>query len=62
MQTEDENLTLAELLETAERLFAVGDTNMYRAAILEAITALEANVGDKAFPALQARVGDELAK
>lgn len=57
-----ENLTPAELLETAERLFAVGDANMYRAAILEAITALEANVRDKAFPSLQAKVGDDLTK
>lgn len=58
----EEKLTPAELLETAERLFAADDPNMYRAAILEAITALEANVRDKAFPALQARVGDDLTK
>lgn len=56
------NLTPAELLETAERLFAAEDQNMYRAAILEAITALEANVRDKAFPALQLKVGGDLTK
>ena len=56
------NLTPAELLETAERLFSTEDQNMYRAAILEAITALEANVRDKAFPALQLKVGDDLTK
>ena len=58
----ESNLTPAELLETAEKLFAADDQNMYRAAILEAITALEANVRDKAFPALQTRVGDDLTK
>lgn len=56
------NLTPAELLETAERLFSAEDQNMYRAAILEAITALEANVRDKAFPALQLKVGNDLTK
>jgi len=56
------NLTPAELLATAERLFSAGDQNMYRAAILEAITALEANVRDKAFPALQLKVGGDLTK
>lgn len=58
----EEKLTPAELLETAEKLFAADDQNMYRAAILEAITALEAIVRGKAFPVLQARVGNELTK
>jgi hypothetical protein len=64
MDPVDENLTPAELLETAERLFAEGDGNrsIYRVAVLEAITALEANVRDKVFSALQARVGDDLTK
>src|SRR6266542_4039367 len=62
MLIDDEHLTPAELLETAERLFSVGDANMYRAAILESITALEANVRDKAFPVLQARLGEDLCK
>ncbi|PTQ86699.1 hypothetical protein [Agitococcus lubricus] len=56
------SLTPVELLETAEKLFATKNQNMYRAAILEAITALEANVRDKAFPALKARVGLDLTK
>lgn len=58
----DKNLTPAELLETAEELFATKNQNMYRAAILEAITALEAKVRDKAFPALKERVGFDLTK
>lgn len=58
----ESSLTPAELLETAEKLFSAADQNMYRAAILEAITALEANVRDKAFPALQNRVGSDLTK
>ena len=62
MTNNDEALTPAELLDTAERLFSIGDTNMYRASILEAISALEAIVHTKAFPALQKQVGDELAK
>lgn len=60
--TEDSGrLTPAELLETAERLFAQEDTYMYRAAILEAITALEAHVYVRAFPALNEKLGKELA-
>jgi hypothetical protein len=62
MQLDNENLTPAELLETAQRLYDIGDANMYRASILEAITALEAYVYSQAFPALQAKVGEELAK
>ena len=60
----DENLTPAELLETAEMLFGQGDENrsIYRASVLEAITALEANVRDKAFSALQAKIGEDLTK
>jgi hypothetical protein len=64
MDQTDENLTPAELLETAEKLFAEGDENrsVYRVSILEAITALESNVRDKVFPSLQAKVGDDLTK
>ena len=61
MTSDNDNLTPAELLETAERLFSIGDANMYRAAILEAITALEANVKARAFPALRSKLGEELA-
>lgn len=59
---QNENLTPAELLETAEKLFSAEDSNMYRAAVLEAITALEANVKNIAFSALKDRVGSDLAK
>lgn len=62
MLIDDENLTPAELLETAEKLFSAGDANMYRAAILEAVTALEANVRDKAFPVLREKLGEDMCK
>lgn len=55
-----EKLTPAELLQTAERLFEHGDVNMYRAAILEAITALEAHVFEATFPSLQKKMAKEL--
>lgn len=62
MDQTDENLTPAELLETAEILFEQGDGNrsIYRASVLEAITALEANVKAKVFSALQVKIGEEL--
>lgn len=60
MSAPEEALSPAELLETAEKLFAAGDTNMYRAAVLEAITALETSVRALAFAALKVRVGDQL--
>jgi hypothetical protein len=62
MSTPSDYMTTAELLETAERLYDMGEPHMYRACVLEAITALEANVKAVAFPALIARVGDDLAK
>ena len=64
MDQEDDNLTPAELLKTAEKLLKSGkkDQNMYRAAILEAITALESNIQNKTFPILQSKVGNDLAK
>jgi hypothetical protein len=60
MTVDNENLTPAELLETAERLYAIEDTKMYRAAILEAITALEAHVHARAFSALRAKLNEDL--
>lgn len=60
MSTPEDSLSPAELLETAEKLFAAGETNMYRAAVLEAITALETSVRALAFAALKIRVGDQL--
>jgi len=61
MSINDDHLTAAELLQTAEKLFSFGEANMYRASVLEAITALEASVKAIAFPALESRVGKELA-
>lgn len=60
MTEETERLTPVELLQTAERLFDQGDPNMYRAAILEAITALEAHVFARAFPVMRAKLDEEL--
>jgi len=56
-------LSPADLLDTAERLFEAGDGNqsMYRAAVLEAVTALEAAVQNLAFVALENKVGKDLA-
>ena len=62
MRTRDERFTPAELLETAEELFKMGNSKMYRAAILEAITALESYVASEIMGKLKDHVGTELAK
>lgn len=60
--SQPETLTPDELLATAEKLFETKDHNMYRAAILEAVTALEAQVKDQVFPTLKEKLGEELTK
>ena len=57
----NEKFTPAELLETAEQLFKMGESKMYRAAILEAITALETYIATNIISNLNMSVGDELA-
>jgi hypothetical protein len=58
----EEKFTPAELLETAEELFKMGNSKMYRAAILEAITALESYVATEILEKLESVVGNEFAK
>jgi hypothetical protein len=58
----EEKFTPAELLETAEELFKMGNSKMYRAAILEAITALESYVATEVTEKLEDIVGKEFAK
>lgn len=62
MEKTADSLSPAELLETAEKLYATKDPKMMRAAILEAITALEATVRELAFSALKEKLGEELSK
>jgi len=62
MRTRDERFTPAELLETAEELFKMRNSKMYRAAILEAITALESYVASEIMGTLEIIVGTQLAK
>lgn len=62
MSTKDEKFTPAELLETAEELFKMGNSKMYRAAILEAITALESYIATEIIEKLETIVGKEFSK
>ncbi|HEU5015557.1 MAG TPA: hypothetical protein VFT66_23750 [Roseiflexaceae bacterium] len=61
MTIDSDHMTPAELLTTADRLYDMGEANMYRASVLEAITALEASVKAIAFPALKARLGGDFS-
>jgi|GEM_PF-1846663 len=61
MRTREERFTPAELLETAEELFKMGNSKMYRASILEAISALESYVANEIMGKLEEHVGKELA-
>jgi len=56
-----EKFTPAELLETAEQLYKTGESKMYRAAILEAITALETYIATNILSKLNTRVGKEFS-
>lgn len=51
-----------ELLETARRLLATGEASLYRAVVLEAITALETLIQSHVFELLPRRLPIELAK
>jgi len=51
-----------ELLAVAEELLNAGDSRLYRAAILEAITALEAYVADRVFSSLGSKIDPLLVK
>lgn len=62
MRTREERFTPAELLETAEELFKMGNSKMYRAAILEAITALERYVATEIMDKLEDYFGVQLTK
>lgn len=61
---EGDSFSPAELLATSEALMTSGanDWTMYRAAVLEAITALETSVQTIILPGLRRRLGSELAK
>jgi hypothetical protein len=54
--------TPEELLDNAETLFASHNPKLMRAAILEAITALESYVQEKVFAGLETKIDAQLAK
>lgn len=59
--SEELALSATELLETAEHLYSSGDNRALRAAVLEAVSALESFVHTAVSPRLPDKVGQQLA-